>query len=305
MKRKEKIMKAKNVFCLLLSLALLIPLVACSSSASDDTIVVGGKNFTEHEILTHMMASLIEAKTNLKVERKPFLGGTQVVHNALLNGDLDLYAEYTGTAWTATLKQKKISDPQEMYEKVKKAYEGKFDVIWLKPFGFNNTYTLTMRADHAKKLGVETISDLKQHAPNLVLGATQEFLERPDGYKGLKETYGIQFKATKGMDPGLTYGAAKEAKVDVIDGFSTDGRIPAFNLKILKDDKQFFPPYYAAPIIRKDTLKAHPELEKVLNLLAGKLNEATMAKLNAQVDIEGKSAREVAENWLKEQGLIQ
>lgn len=297
-------MKTKSVFYLLFVLALLFPITACSSSASDNTIVIGGKNFTEQEILTHIMASLIEAKTNLKVERKPYLGGTQVVHNALINGDLDLYAEYTGTAWTATLKQKKISDPQETYEKVKAAYEKKFNVIWLKPFGFNNTYTLTMRADQAKKLGVETISDLKQHAPNLVLGATEEFLERPDGYKGLEEAYGIKFKATKGMDPGLTYGAVKDGAVDVIDGFSTDGRIPAFHLKILKDDKRFFPPYYAAPIIRKDTLKAHPELEKVLNLLAGKLNEETMAKLNAQVDLEGKSAREVAENWLREQGLI-
>jgi osmoprotectant transport system permease protein len=301
-------MKAKNVFSLILTLALLFPLAACSSSASSgaggDTIVIGGKNFTEQDILTNIMASLIEAKTHLKVERKPFLGGTQVVHNALLHGDLDLYAEYTGTAWADILKQKTISDPQETYEKVKAAYDKKFDLICLKPFGFNNTYTLTMRADQAKKLGVETISDLKQHAPNLVLGATQEFLERPDGYKGLKETYGIKFKATKGMDPGLTYDAAKERAVDVIDGFSTDGRIPAFHLKILKDDKRYFPPYYAAPVIRKDTLKVHPELEKVLNLLAGKLNEGTMAKLNAQVDLEKKKPREVAENWLKEQGLI-
>ncbi|WP_124726755.1 glycine betaine ABC transporter substrate-binding protein [Staphylospora marina] len=297
-------MKAKKAILLMLALVLAVPLVACGS-ADDDKIVVAGKNFTEQDILAHMMASLIEAKTDLKVERKTFLGGTQVVHNALINGSVDLYPEYTGTGWTATLKQKTITDPQEMYEKVKKAYEEKFSVVWLEPFGFNNTYTLTMRTDHAEKLGVETFSDLLKHAPNLVLGSTQEFLERPDGYKGLQETYGFRFKSAKGMDAGLTYGAVKEGAVDVIDGFSTDGRIPAFNLKILKDDKQFFPPYHAAPIIRQDTLKAHPELEQVLNLLAGKLDEKTMAMLNAQVDLEGKKARDVAENWLREQGLIQ
>jgi osmoprotectant transport system permease protein len=304
-------MNLKKGLNLLLVLLLSLSLAACGGAneggeagGEKATITISGKNFTEQDILAHMMASLIEAKTDIEVIRKPFLGGTQVVHSALINGDVDLYAEYTGTGWTATLKQETINQPQETYDKVKAAYEEQFNVTWLQPFGFNNTYTLAMREDHAKELGIETYSDLAKQSPNLVLGSTQEFLERPDGYKGLQEVYGMDFKDTKGMDPGLTYSAVKEGAVDVNDAFATDGRIPAFNLKVLKDDKQFFPPYYAAPVIRMDTLEAHPELEEVLNLLAGKLNDESMAQLNAQVDIDGKKAQTVAENWLKEQGLI-
>jgi osmoprotectant transport system permease protein len=303
-------MNLKKGLSLLLVLILSLSLAACGGAneggegAKAATITIGGKNFTEQDILAHMMASLIEAKTDIKVNRQAFLGGTQVVHNALLKGDVDLYAEYTGTGWTATLKKETINDPQETYDKVKAAYEEQFNVTWLKPFGFNNTYTLAMRAEHAKELGINTFSDLAGHAPNLILGATQEFLERPDGYKGLQEVYDMKFKDTKGMDPGLTYSAVKEGAVDVNDAFATDGRIPAFNLKVLKDDKQFFPPYFAAPIIRTDTLEAHPELKEVLNLLAGKLNDESMAKLNAKVDLDGEKAQDVAENWLKDQGLI-
>lgn len=137
-----------------------------------------------------------------------------------------------------------------------------------------------------------------------MLGATHEFLERPDGYKGLKSAYGMKFKEVRGLDPGLTYGAVKEGTVDVNDAFSTDGRIQAFGLQTLEDDKHYFPPYYAVPIIRMDTLSAHPELEDVLNLLAGKIDDGEMSRLNGQVDLEGKEARSVAEGWLKEQGLI-
>jgi osmoprotectant transport system permease protein len=298
----------KNVMKMFLISILALSLVACSSSASDSgdkKIVIGGKNFTEQDILVHMMGSLIEEKTDIEVERKPFLGGSQLVHAAMLQGDLDLYPEYTGTAWTATLKQETIASPEETYNKVKEAYAEQFDLVWLTPFGFNNTYALSMRADHAKELGVETYSDLVKVAPELTLGATQEFLERPDGYKGLQEVYGMKFKDTKGFDPGLTYAAVKEGAVDVNDAFSTDGRIIAFNLKVLEDDKNFFPPYYVTPVIRKDTLEAHPELEEVLSLLGNILTEEEMSTLNAKVDLEGEKARDVAEGFLKEKGLIE
>ncbi|MCM3629086.1 glycine/betaine ABC transporter substrate-binding protein [Paenibacillus glycanilyticus] len=252
------------------------------------------------------MSSLIEAKTDLKVIRKPYLGGSAVTHNALTGGNIDVYPEYTGTGWTEILMEKPVGgNPELTYQKVKKAYEQQFSITWLQPFGFNNTYTLAMRSDHAQKLGITTISELTRLAPNLVFGATQEFLERPDGYKGLQTTYGIKFKGTKGLDPGITYAAVRDGKVDVNDAYSTDGRIAAFNLKVMVDDKQYFPPYYAVPIIRDDTLKAHPELEQTLNQLAGKLDEKVMSQLNAKVDLEGKQAREVAENWLKSVGLIQ
>ncbi|MCQ6561426.1 glycine betaine ABC transporter substrate-binding protein [Paenibacillus mendelii] len=270
-----------------------------------DSIVVGGKNFTEQDILVHMMASLIEAKTDLKVIRKPFLGGSSVTHSALVSGDIDMYPEYTGTGWTSVLKEKPISgDPEITYQKVKAAYEEKFSVAWLKPIGFNNTYTISMRRDSAEKLGIETLTQLARQSPNLILGATHEFLERPDGYIGLQKTYGMKFKQTKGLDAGLTYSAVKEGTTDANDAFGTDGRIQAFNLKVIADDKHYFPPYYAAPIVRMDTLKAYPELEEVLNLLAGKINDQAMSVLNGKVDLEGKQAREVAEEWLKAEGLI-
>jgi glycine betaine/choline ABC-type transport system substrate-binding protein len=281
-------------------------LAGCSllGGGKGDRIVIGGKNFTEQDILVYLMKDTIEAKTKVKVDTKPFLGGTSIVAQALERGDIDMYAEYTGTALINLLGEPLINDPQAVYDKVKKIYGEKKGLVWLKPFGFNNTYTMTMRADKAEKLGIETISDLAKKGPGLMLGCTQEFLERPDGLKGLEKTYGFRFKATSGMDPGLTYAAARDGKVDVIDAFATDGRIPAFKLKVLRDDKQFFPPYFAAPVVRAEVLKKHPEVEEALNLLAGKLNDQEMAKLNAQVDLEKKDAKDVARAWLKAQGIV-
>lgn len=296
----------KKSFILLMIIILSVSLIGCSSTTSDKSnkIVIGGKNFTEQDILVYIMKDLIEAKTDLKVEVKPFLGGTNIVAQALEAGDLDLYAEYTGTGLMNILGEPVLNDPEATYEKVKKLYKDKKNIVWLKPLGFNNTYTLSMRADQANQLGIETISDLVKHTPNLTLGATHEFLERDDGYKGIKKVYGFEFRSPKGMDPGLTYAACRDGKVDVIDAFATDGRIPAFQLKVLKDDKNFFPPYYAAPIIRADTLEKHPQLADVLNMLSGKLDDKQMAALNAKVDLEKKDAKEVAREWLKAQGLI-
>jgi osmoprotectant transport system substrate-binding protein len=290
---------------LLLVIFLAVAVAGCSlGGEKSERIVIGGKNFTEQDILVYLMKYIIEDKTNLKVETKPFLGGTSVVAQALDRGDIQIYAEYTGTALINLLQQPLINDPQKAYEKVKQIYKEQKRITWLQPFGFNNTYTLTMRADKAAELGIEKFSDLVAKGPDLVLGCTQEFLERPDGYKGLQKVYGMNFKSVNGMDPGLTYAAARDGKVDVIDGFATDGRIPAFNLKVLKDDKQFFPPYYAAPIVREEVLNKHPQIADALNLLAGKLDDKEMAALNAQVDLEKKDAKDVAKQWLKSQGLI-
>jgi len=270
-----------------------------------NTVTVGGKNFTEQDILVHMLSSLIEAKTDLKVVRKPFLGGSQVTHSALTSGSIDLYPEYTGTGWSSVLGEAPIGgDPQLTYDKVKAAYKTKFGITWLEPLGFNNTYTLAMRADKADQLGIDTMSQLAARSPDLTLGATHEFLEREDGFKGLQSAYNMRFKKVTGLDPGLTYGAVKEGTTDVNDAFSTDGRIQAFKLKVLKDDKQFFPPYYAAVVVRDDTLKAHPELADALKLLAGKIDDKTMSVLNGQVDLEHQEPRAVAEKWLRAQGLI-
>jgi glycine betaine/choline ABC-type transport system substrate-binding protein len=296
----------KKITGLLLVCFLAVVISGCSlfGSGKSERIVIGGKNFTEQDILVYLMKEIIEDKTQLKVETKPFLGGTSVVAQALDRGDIQIYAEYTGTALINLLGQPLINDPQAAYDKVKQIYKDQKHLVWLKPFGFNNTYTLTMRADKAEALGINTYSDVVAKSSQLAFGCTQEFLERDDGYKGLQKVYGINFKSVNGMDPGLTYAAVRDGKVDVIDGFATDGRIPAFNLKVLKDDKQFFPPYYAAPVVREDVLKKHPEIADALNLLAGKLNDKEMAALNAKVDLEKKDAKEVAKEWLKSQGLI-
>jgi glycine betaine/choline ABC-type transport system substrate-binding protein len=276
----------KNIYVVTI-LVLSLAVVGCSAFTSNkaNTIVIGGKNFTEQDILVYLMKELVEAKTELKVEVKPFLGGTNVVAQALERGDLDIYAEYTGTALLNILGEPLITDPDQAYEKVKTVYQEKKQLIWLKPFGFNNTYTLSMRTEQAEQLGIESISDLAKFTPQLLLGATHEFLERPDGYKEIESTYDLNFVSVSAMDPGLTYGACRDGKVDVIDAFATDGRIPAFKLKVLIDDKHFFPPYFAAPVIREATLNKHPEI-------------------NAKVDLEKKDPKTVAREWLKSQGLI-
>ena len=295
----------KNIFLVSLVIAALL-LAGCGGTAEkkQNQVTVGGKNFTEQDILVYMMKYMLEGNTKLKVETKAFLGGTNIVAQALDRGDIDLYVEYTGTALINLLGQPVINDPQAAYDKVRSIYKEKKRLEWLQPLGFNNTYTLTMRSDEASRLGIQKISDLAGKTENLSLGCTAEFLERPDGIKGLENKYGFKFNKTSSMDPGLTYAAVRDKKVDVIDGFATDGRIPAFNLLVLEDDRQFFPPYFAAPVIREDTLKKHPEIATVLNRLAGKLTDKEMARLNAQVDLEKKDPKTVAKDWLQAKGFI-
>jgi glycine betaine/choline ABC-type transport system substrate-binding protein len=281
---------------------ILIGITACGGG--EKRVTIGSKEFTEQIILREMMAALIEGNSDIKTEQK-FLGGTLICFNSLKNGEIDLYAEYTGTALTAILKQEPMTNPQEVYDTVKDAFQEQYNLIWLKPLGFNNTYTLTMRREQAEQLGIQKISDLEPHKDDLESGFTHEFTERPDGYPGLIEHYGWELdQEPKGMDPGLMYKAIAEGDVDLICGFATDGRIPAFDLVMLEDDKQFFPPYYAAPVVRSDTLEKYPELESILNKLAGKLDNKAMGQLNYQVDEEGRKAAEVAMEFLQKQGLL-
>jgi len=299
----KKGFKRRLVGVLLTTALLGLSVVGCGAS-KEDTITIGGKNFTEQNILIYMMEDLIIDKTKLKVVTKPNLGGSLIVSQALDRGDLDIYAEYTGTALTVHLKEAPMTDPDAVYQKVKQEYETQKKITWLKPFGFNNTYTLAMTKAQAEKYGIKTFSDLVKQAPNMNLVCEPEFLERQDGYKGLQAAYGLNFKTAKSMDIGLSYDAVRTGKADVNDSFATDGRIAAFNLISLIDDKHFFPPYYAAPIVRDDTLKKHPEIADALNLLAGKLTDEEMQKLNAKVDVDKNDPKAVASEWLKAQGLI-
>jgi osmoprotectant transport system substrate-binding protein len=284
----------------------LLSLVGCSSltGKSTDTVTIVGKNFTEQDILTELVGTMLEKNTGLHVKTKPYLGGTDVCFSALKTGSADVYVEYTGTGLVNIMGEPVLTDPDQAYEKVKAAFPSKYGIEWLKPIGFNNTYAVAVTEETARKYNLKTVSDLQKHAGEIVFGTEQEFLDRPDGLKGLSETYGLKFQDVKAMDPGLKYQALTSGKVNAIDAFTTDGRLIQNHLVLLQDDKHFFPPYYAAPIVRQEALRAHPEIAEQLNRLAGKIDEAQMAKLNAEIDVDKKQARAVAESWLKQQGLI-
>ncbi len=291
---------------------LLVAVAVCLLSAAlggcggqSEKIVVGSKNFTEQKILGHMFAELIEAHTDLAVERRVGLQGTLVCFNALKEGDIHLYPEYTGTGLTAILEEAVISDPEDAYAHVKSEFGRRWDLAWLAPLGFNNTYTLTMRRKHAADLEITRISDLRDHADDLKPGFDHEFMSRPDGYDPLTEAYGFRFQHEPvELDPGLMYRAISDGRVDVIDGFATDGRIPAFDLVILDDNRGFFPPYYAAPLVRQEVLEAHPEVAEALNRLAGKIDSETMGQMNYEVDENHRSPGDVALAFLQAQGLL-
>ena len=308
--QNKKAKKSRIRIWIVAGLIVLLPLstvIANFSNAKSakDTITITGKNFTEQEIMVYIMGHLIEEHTDLQVNYESFLGGTAPAFEGVNTGNYDMYMEYTGTGLLSILKEDMVSDPDEAYEIVKKKFKEDYNLVWLEPFGFNNTYTLTLRKEDAELNNIKTISDLKKMAPELTLGSEPEFLEREDGYPGLIDTYGIEFKNTQAMDSGIMYSAIKNGDVDVIDAFSTDGRIPAFDLQVLEDDQNFFPPYYATPVIRADTLEKHPELEKVLGMLVGKIDNEKMQELNARVDIDKEQYEDVAVEFLKEEGLIE
>ena len=295
-------MKPKAVLPVILFAVAMACIFGCRSSKK--TITIGSKNFTEQIILGEIISQLVENQTDIKVKRKFNLGGTFVCFVALKQGDIDMYPEYTGTGLTAILKREVINDKNRVYSVVKEEFKKQYDLVWLKPLGLNNTYTITMREIHAKKLSIERISDLVKQQNVLRAGFTSEFLERPDGFEGLRKKYGIQFKISpKELDPGLMYKAIKEKQVDVICGFATDGRIPAYKLKVLEDDYNFFPPYYAAPLIRQKTIDAFPELITVFNKLSGLITDEEMRAMNFSVDQEGKKVQSVAGDFLKKANL--
>ena len=289
-----------------LVLVLLMPLAlptAYGQGGGKPAISVGSKNFTEQLIAGNMLALLLESK-GYPVNRKLGLASTAVVHAALVKGDVDVYLEYTGTGLVTILKQPVIADPQAAYDAVKKLYAERFNLVWAKSWGFNNTYALMMRKADADRLKIKTITDLKPQAKDLVLGATPEFLSRPDGIAGLTKQYGLAFKDQRGMDPGLMYQAVASRQVDVISGFATDGRIPQLKLAVLDDDQKFFPPYYAAPVLRADLVQKSPIVLELFNKLAGRISNETMARLNLEVDGDRKAPEDVAREFLRGQHLL-
>lgn len=294
--------RTKITIVLTLALAAILFFTGC---AKNDSITIGSKDFGENIVIAEMLSQLVETHTDLKVNRKLNLGGTFVNFNAIKNNQIDLYPEYTGTGLTAHLKMDVVNDPDESYRIVSEEFVKQWDIVWLEPFGFNNTYTLAVTPEVYEKYGVETYSDLIPYAGEMVFGAEHEFFDRQDGFDGLVEMYGLNFKGEPmKLNASLKYQAIGRGDMDVTDAFATDGPIKQYNLKILEDDLGFFPPYHAAPIVRKEVLDKHPELKSVLNMLAGKLDDATMTELNSLVDVEGKAVEQVAKEFLTSLNLV-
>src|SRR5579864_7830564 len=255
-------------------------LTACGP-AREDRIVVGSKNFTEQAILGEIFAQRLEKKTHLRVERRFYLAGSFICQQAILSGRIDLYPEYTGTALTAILKEKPQGTREQVYERVKSEYDRRFHLALGPPLGFNDTFAIEIRGEDARRLHLQTISQAAAYTPHWRAGFGYEFMERPDGYKGLAATYGLRFAAPpRIMDLGLLTRSLKEKQVDLIAGNTTDGLIPALDLFVLDDDRHYFPPYEAVPIIREQTLTLHPEVKAALDTLAGKISDDEMRQLN-------------------------
>ena len=273
---------------------------------SDNKIVIASKNFTEQIILGNMLEQLIEAKTDIEVETKLNLGGTQIAYSALKAGSVDLYVEYTGTAYVNLLNiQDGNTNPDDVYNIVNERLKTKEGVEFLRPLGFNNTYALAIRKDTQEKYNLNKVSDLASISNEMLIGPTIEFSNREDGLLGLNKAYNLSFKSIKAIDGGLRYTALVNNESDVIDAFTTDGLLDKFGLVVLEDDKNFFPPYYAAPLVRMDTLEKHPELAEVLNLLGDNISDEKMRKLNYEVDVNGKDPKVVANEFLMEEGYIE
>ena len=287
-------------------LALFIGLVLLSGCESKkDTIHIATKPMSEQFILGEMLALLIEENSDLHVKiTKGVGGGTSNIHPAMVKGDFDLYPEYTGTGWLVILKKDTLLPPDQLFSELQKEYSREYGLKWVAPYGFNNAYSLAVSNEMAKKYNLKTFSDLALYPDLFTFGAEYDFYEINDGYAELCAYYNLKFKKNLDMDIGLKYEAMKSGKIDVINIFTTDGQLSHANLTVLKDDKHFFPSYYCATIVREETLKEHPELERILEKMNGILTDQEMADMNYKVDVEHRTEREVAVEFLKKKGLL-
>lgn len=277
--------------------------IACGDQKEE--IVIASKPMTEQYIIVHMLTYLIEDNTELEVDQNIGIGGgTSNIHPGMVSGSIDMYPEYTGTGWLFVLEEDLITDPDELYQQVKSRYESEFDIVWTGLYGFNNTYGLAMKESLAEELDINTYSDLAAQSDSLVLGAEYDFYEREDGYPGLEEAYGFDFQSTSELDIGLKYQAISSDSVDVINIFSTDGRLEEFGLRVLEDDLNFFPSYHAATLVRQEILDTHPELTDVLAMLEGQISNDEMTQMNYLVDIENEDPKDVARDFLEGKGLL-
>jgi osmoprotectant transport system substrate-binding protein len=282
---------------------LILALTACSPPRPGHP-VIGAKNFTEQVVLGELLAQEIEAKSSLKVERRFYLAGSYICQQALVSGRIDAYVEYTGTALTAVLKQPVDRDPQSVLDTVRRLYASRYNVVVGQPLGFENTFAMVIRGEDARALHLTTLSQAAQYAPRWRLGVGYEFEQRPDGLAGLSAAYGLKFAAApRTMDLGLLYRALNAHQVDMIAANSTDGPIQAFGLVALKDDKHYFPPYQAVPLVRAEALRRWPQVQTALNALAGKITADDIRAMNEAVDGQHRDPAQIVREFRNRKGL--
>lgn len=292
----------KKMLTILMIMVLVLSVSGCSQT--ENKIVLASKPMTEQYILAEILTQLIEKDTDIQVVQKLGIGGgTSNIQPGMLSGEIDLYPEYTGTGWLFVLKKDLINDPQELYTEVKKSYDEEFEIHWSGLYGFNDTYGIAVKKALAEKYGLKTYSDLAKVSDQLSLGAEYDFYEREDGYPGLENVYGFQFKEKIELDIGLKYEAIETEKVDVINVFSTDAKLKELDMVVLEDDIGFFPSYFAATLIRKETLEKYPKLEMVLEKLTGAISNEEMIEMNYHVEVEKKDPKTVASDFIEKKGL--
>ena len=280
-----------------------VALGSCGDARRDE-IVVGSKNFSEQALLGEIVAQHLEARTHRSVTRRFYLAGSYICQQSLLAGRIDLYVEYTGTALTAILHDPLESDSAAVLQRVRSEYQRRFGLDVLPSLGFNNTFAIVVRGEDARRLHLKTISDVAPFARQWRAGFGYEFMERPDGFAGLARTYGLAFRETpRILDLGLLYRALLEKQVDIVAGNSTDGLLAARDLTMLEDDKHYFPPYEAVPVVRADALGRFSEMRGALLELAGKIDDEQMRRMNYEVDGEHRDVADVAREFLRGKGL--
>ncbi|MDW0108457.1 osmoprotectant update ABC transporter permease/substrate-binding subunit OpuFB [Sporosarcina aquimarina] len=297
--------KAATALIIFFIVALLVIIFPFLSGRSNKQFVIGAKLGAEPEILINMYKLLIEDETDLTVELKPGLGKTSFVFNALKSGSIDMYPEFTGTALSEFLKEEAVSnDRKEVYEQARDGLSEQFDMTLLPPMSYNNTYTLAISKQFAEQTGVKTISDLGSVEANVKAGFTLEFNDREDGYKGIQKLYKLDFPSVKTMEPKLRYQAIETGDINLMDAYSTDSELKEYDMTVLEDDQELFPPYQGAPLLLKKTLKNYPELEDVLNKLSDKVTDDEMRDMNFRVNSDGENAEDVAREFLENAGLL-
>ncbi|NOU96724.1 osmoprotectant ABC transporter substrate-binding protein [Paenibacillus sp. LMG 31456] len=287
----------------MLVLSMSVLLAGCSKG---DTIKIGAQTYTEPKIIAEMYKALVEDRTDLKVQLVPDLAASPVIIKAMKSKELDMATLYSGEIFNGYFEIEQTKDRAKVLQQAQEGFDKSLDFKWFDPYGFENTYAFTVRKELADQYKLEKISDLTDKAKDMKIGVDTTWLERDnDGYKAFTKHYGgLSFGQTLPMEIGLVYEAVSNKKVDIVLAYSTDARIKQFELKTLKDDKQFFPPYDASAVVRKETLQKHPELNDVIQLLVGKINAETMIGLNYEVDVKKQNEKDVAVEFLKKSGLL-